>query len=707
MPAANEAAEIYIVAKTKGVKESTLDLAALGKESKKTAGDVSKLSNAAEGLNVFGLVGKSFKSLQKNLSDISKNYKEATKAVNGYTSALMKNAKAQQAALGEQDKVIKQVNRERERAKTFIGANTRGGAQSNRFVSSNILAQIQDIAVTSAMNMNPLLIAMQQGTQLQYILANSNAPLKDFVAGLKSAFNASGMLAIGLTGLVAVGIQMVDWVSVGKTGLNGLADVFEFVAENADTFAIAMAAAGVALVAFNAGAIVSTIGNLAKLGATAVVAGAKMAAAWIMGMGPLGWVLTGIAAITTAVLAFGDKLRKVFGDDFIDTVKFAINKTIGLFAVAFNSIIKGAAWVWEKLKSIVGGEGPAKSLMDTLAESNSKVWNKDFIGDATTGIRAGATAVAEKLRDWSTHLGESEKKTKKIRDYWKDINLSAQQKIDDLVMKRNLLGAGTYKSTYIQTLADLKQQAEGHGIELTPDKISQLEKLAEVTAKETYETERLTEAYKEGKSVFKGFFTDMRQGLLDGESAWVSFGNAVLNVLNKIQEKLLDKSTDILFDSLWTMGKTYFGASSSSGTTSGAPYATSATSSFDYRMSSLGYAKGGVFANSIYDSPTMFRFAKGARFGVMGEAGPEAVIPLQRGPDGSLGVKADGVGGAPVIVNVINNSNAQARTEQRQTSQGMEVDVIIDEMVAQKMGKNGTASNSALKAFSNQSLVMR
>jgi phage-related minor tail protein len=36
--------------------------------------------------------------------------------------------------------------------------------------------------------------------------------------------------------------------------------------------------------------------------------------------------------------------------------------------------------------------------------------------------------------------------------------------------------------------------------------------------------------------------------------------------------------------------------------------------------------------------------------GLMGEAGPEAIMPLARGPDGRLGVEARGAGGAPVHV---------------------------------------------------------
>ncbi|MBK0059612.1 phage tail tape measure protein [Pseudomonas sp. S44] len=62
-------------------------------------------------------------------------------------------------------------------------------------------------------------------------------------------------------------------------------------------------------------------------------------------------------------------------------------------------------------------------------------------------------------------------------------------------------------------------------------------------------------------------------------------------------------------------------------------------------------AKGGVydspslssFSNQVHDSPQMFAFAKGA--GIFAEAGPEAIMPLARGPDGSLGVVAMGAGG--------------------------------------------------------------
>lgn len=72
------------------------------------------------------------------------------------------------------------------------------------------------------------------------------------------------------------------------------------------------------------------------------------------------------------------------------------------------------------------------------------------------------------------------------------------------------------------------------------------------------------------------------------------------------------------------------------------------------------FAKGGVVA-----APTMFPM-RGGR-GLMGEAGPEAIMPLARGADGRLGVQMSG-GGRPVTV-VMNISTPDVQGFQRSQGQ--------------------------------------
>jgi phage-related minor tail protein len=57
------------------------------------------------------------------------------------------------------------------------------------------------------------------------------------------------------------------------------------------------------------------------------------------------------------------------------------------------------------------------------------------------------------------------------------------------------------------------------------------------------------------------------------------------------------------------------------------------------------FAKGGVIA-----APTYFPMHGG--LGLAGEAGPEAIVPLRRGPDGSLGVASAGGGAVHMTFNV-------------------------------------------------------
>lgn len=57
------------------------------------------------------------------------------------------------------------------------------------------------------------------------------------------------------------------------------------------------------------------------------------------------------------------------------------------------------------------------------------------------------------------------------------------------------------------------------------------------------------------------------------------------------------------------------------------------------------------FANGgVVNGPVTFPMRGGT--GLMGEAGPEAIMPLSRGPDGKLGVRGGGGGNVSVVMNI-------------------------------------------------------
>ena len=84
----------------------------------------------------------------------------------------------------------------------------------------------------------------------------------------------------------------------------------------------------------------------------------------------------------------------------------------------------------------------------------------------------------------------------------------------------------------------------------------------------------------------------------------------------------------------------------------------------------------------LVDRPTLFKFANGGagRLGLMGEAGPEAIMPLRRLPSGRLGVEAaGGSNSAPITVNV--SVDANGTSVQGDAGQGEQLGRVISQAV--------------------------
>ncbi len=130
----------------------------------------------------------------------------------------------------------------------------------------------------------------------------------------------------------------------------------------------------------------------------------------------------------------------------------------------------------------------------------------------------------------------------------------------------------------------------------------------------------------------------------------------------------------------WMGGSATAGASASGYT--GNAYANWAAAQADGGAWANGvqfFANGAAFTNSIVSRPTAFGMA-GGRTGVMGEAGPEAILPLARSADGSLGVRSVGGGGgtalqvnAPVAVTVEGRSSEGMELDQEALQQNMQL----------------------------------
>lgn len=150
-------------------------------------------------------------------------------------------------------------------------------------------------------------------------------------------------------------------------------------------------------------------------------------------------------------------------------------------------------------------------------------------------------------------------------------------------------------------------------------------------------------------NAMSGLVGNISDALAGNKVDWEDWASSVLQSMQKI---ILNA---MLVDSLRSASNSGFFSSIGGMFGAGAGAASGSTPSGAYNSAASGIklnAKGGAYAseslsaysNRIVSTPTYFAFAKGA--GLMGEAGPEAIMPLTRSADGSLGVRMVGTPGA-------------------------------------------------------------
>lgn len=213
---------------------AAVDLDKLTAAAVKTERSVESLNSTARGLGgALGAakrpiddIGRSFgqqdahiAAFRAEIERLTTKFAPLDAAAKRYESTLADIRRAQQFGIIDTRQMTSLIDQERlayERLKaSTVGAgqamkaanSNRAGA--NNFNAANAGYQFQDIAVTAAAGVNPLMIGLQQGTQLASVVGSMERPVAGLAAAFASLLSPVSLVTIGLTAGAAALIQYV------------------------------------------------------------------------------------------------------------------------------------------------------------------------------------------------------------------------------------------------------------------------------------------------------------------------------------------------------------------------------------------------------------------------------------------------------------------------------------------------------------------
>ena len=252
--------------------------------------------------------------------------------------------------------------------------------------------------------------------------------------------------------------------------------------------------------------------------------------------------------------------------------------------------------------------------------------------------------------------------------------VSLQKKIDNTAAssKKSLKSLNKQMKEATETLATLTALGTGDdsgkpktdtGLpELTDMKKSPLESFAESAFKFAEQAENAV------VNAFKGMEDAMVKFVLTGKLNFRDLANSIIADLTRmlVRAAITKPLFSFLFPNL-----------ANGGVVSGGKIVPSAKGNVFAKNKIVPYAYGG-----IVNKPTLFPMANG--MGLMGEAGPEAIMPLKRGSNGKLGVQSSG-GGGNIVVNVdASGSSVQGDSAQSEQFGRALAAAIQSELISQQ-----------------------
>jgi hypothetical protein len=275
----------------------------------------------------------------------------------------------------------------------------------------------------------------------------------------------------------------------------------------------------------------------------------------------------------------------------------------------------------------------------------------DYLGDMSAGVADGISTVTDKLKDLAKgflKVDDAQKKSQttaantasvaaKQSDAYGDLVKDAEKRIASLEAEQAAVGLSAEAAAKLKYETEMLNQAQQKNIELTPQQRTELSALAARMASVEANTAAAKANLELAKSSATGFLSTLRQGLVNGEGWWKSFGNAALSVLDKIASAIETQLVNALFS---TNGGGFNLFSFLTGT------ATAATG---------GGSVGGGAAASAKAAAGVARPAA-----LRNAAPPARTVAQGQGVHVTIGLKKDGLNIAPEVVGVARSEAGRA-----------------------------------------------
>ncbi|MGE4442531.1 MAG: phage tail tape measure protein [Desulfomicrobium sp.] len=411
------------------------------------------------------------------------------------------------------------------------------------------------------------------------------------------------------------------------------------------------------------------------------------------------------AAVNGLSEEWTDLKNNLFHSDTAVSGINAVTQAIaGLNAMISNIQTGKVQWIWEGLKmepmdpSTYRGKVNREMVMPAYAAPESIPAATVANAGATTSV-AGSSAA----RYYEKMIADGRKAAEVLDQYWTDyenarikaitdsVQVRADNQAKDLQLvsefadkyKAVVLGETEFKEAQIQAQAEAYRRAGAEEVAVAQWAAAEKLKYSRdwsdgaTRAFQLY-TDNAGNAAQIAQDAITGWAKSSEDALVSfvttGKMEFEDFADSIIKDLSRIA---VQQAISGIFWAL--LGGLSGGVSSAAGF----GIAGELSSMFSRNAKGNVFESAGLhtYANTVVDRPTVFPFAKGV--GLMGEAGPEAIMPLKRGPDGSLGVSG---GGTNIVINQIEAPGRGGEVQRREENGVSIIDLFVEQIESKVAG---------------------